>query len=228
MNRSTMKFKSLGWLTAILLAALMAGCSGGSTSITEVPVVAVLPGPSGNSGETATVPLVISSSPTHDATGAPISRIDGTRTHVLTIFSQSMNPATLVSSPTGSLLTFTLKEASGANVPGTVVMDAANTVATFMSTAAALTANTRYTATITTAATSAAGTALANPVQWSFTTSATGTAGLLPVNLGAAGRFAILSKSGVSTVPGSMVTGDIGVSPIAASAITGFSQTLDS
>ena len=44
-----------------------------------------------------------------------------------------------------------------------------------------------------------------------------------PVNLGAAGNFAILAKSGISTVPPSVITGDIGVSPIASTAITGFS-----
>ncbi len=48
------------------------------------------------------------------------------------------------------------------------------------------------------------------------------------LNLGAAGNFVILAKSGISTVPASAVTGDIGVSPIAATAITGFSLTLDS
>jgi hypothetical protein len=45
----------------------------------------------------------------------------------------------------------------------------------------------------------------------------------LPVNLGTAGNFVILSKSGISTVPISAITGDIGVSPIAATGITGFS-----
>lgn len=47
----------------------------------------------------------------------------------------------------------------------------------------------------------------------------------LPVGLGSAGGFAILAKSGISTVPLSIITGDIGVSPIAASAITGFALT---
>jgi len=45
----------------------------------------------------------------------------------------------------------------------------------------------------------------------------------LPVNLGDAGNYAILSKSGISTVPTSAIAGDIGVSPIAATGITGFS-----
>ena len=48
------------------------------------------------------------------------------------------------------------------------------------------------------------------------------------VDLGTAGGFAILTKSGISTVPSSAVTGDLGVSPIDSTAITGFSMTLDS
>ncbi|CAE8624936.1 unnamed protein product [Polarella glacialis] len=48
------------------------------------------------------------------------------------------------------------------------------------------------------------------------------------VNLGNAGTYAILSKAGISTVPTSAITGDIGVSPIAATAITFFSLTADS
>lgn len=49
-----------------------------------------------------------------------------------------------------------------------------------------------------------------------------------PVNLGTAGNFAILAKTGISTVPPSAVTGDLGVSPIDATAVTGFSLTQDS
>ncbi len=45
----------------------------------------------------------------------------------------------------------------------------------------------------------------------------------LPVNLGTAANYVILAKSGISTVPPSAVTGDIGVSPIDSTAITGFS-----
>jgi hypothetical protein len=48
-----------------------------------------------------------------------------------------------------------------------------------------------------------------------------------PVNLGTAGRFAILSQAGISTVPPSAITGDLGVSPISSTAITGFSLTMD-
>lgn len=48
-----------------------------------------------------------------------------------------------------------------------------------------------------------------------------------PVNLGTAGDYAILSKTGISTVPDSVITGNIGVSPIDSTAITGFSLTVD-
>jgi hypothetical protein len=49
-----------------------------------------------------------------------------------------------------------------------------------------------------------------------------------PVNLGTAGDYVILSKSGISTVPPSVVTGDLGASPVTATAITGFSLIADS
>ena len=47
-----------------------------------------------------------------------------------------------------------------------------------------------------------------------------------PVDLGTSGKFAILAKSGISTVPQSKVTGNIGVSPIARGGMTGFSETM--
>jgi hypothetical protein len=45
---------------------------------------------------------------------------------------------------------------------------------------------------------------------------------LAPVYLGKAATFVILTKSGITNVPTSAITGDLGVSPITASAITGF------
>jgi hypothetical protein len=47
------------------------------------------------------------------------------------------------------------------------------------------------------------------------------------VNLGTAEEYTILAKTGISTVPDSIITGDIAVSPIAAGAITGFALALD-
>ena len=45
------------------------------------------------------------------------------------------------------------------------------------------------------------------------------------VDLGTAGNYAILSKTGISTVPNSVITGNIAVSPNGASSVTGFSET---
>src|SRR5664280_3283408 len=47
------------------------------------------------------------------------------------------------------------------------------------------------------------------------------------VVLGAAGNFEILAKSGISTDPPSTITGDMGVSPVTSSAVTGFSLAED-
>jgi len=48
-----------------------------------------------------------------------------------------------------------------------------------------------------------------------------GMAGQAPVDLGWAGGFAILSKSGITDVPTSAITGNVGTSPITGAAITG-------
>ncbi len=53
-------------------------------------------------------------------------------------------------------------------------------------------------------------------------------AGPAAVDLGSAGNFVILAKSGISTTGTTVVTGNIGVSPIAASGMTGFGLTMDS
>jgi hypothetical protein len=50
--------------------------------------------------------------------------------------------------------------------------------------------------------------------------------GPAPVDLGTAGNYVILAKSAISTVPASAITGDLGLSPAAASFITGFSLSL--
>jgi hypothetical protein len=59
----------------------------------------------------------------------------------------------------------------------------------------------------------------------------TGVAGLgrgpAPVDLGLSGEFAILAKSATSSIPTSAITGNIGLSPSAASFITGYSQAID-
>jgi len=46
------------------------------------------------------------------------------------------------------------------------------------------------------------------------------------VDLGSAADFVILAESGVSTAPPSVITGDLGLSPVAATYFTGFSLTM--
>jgi hypothetical protein len=48
------------------------------------------------------------------------------------------------------------------------------------------------------------------------------------VNLGTAGNYTLLSKAGISTTGTTNIVGDIGVSPIDSTAITGFGLTMDS
>jgi hypothetical protein len=57
-------------------------------------------------------------------------------------------------------------------------------------------------------------------------TGVAGAHGPAPVALGSAGTYLILAKSGISNVPTSALTGDIGLSPAAASFITGFTLNL--
>jgi hypothetical protein len=52
------------------------------------------------------------------------------------------------------------------------------------------------------------------------------TGSVAAVDLGMAGDYAILAKTGIATVPTSAITGDIGVSPVAATGITGFDLNL--
>jgi hypothetical protein len=154
------------------------------------------------------LPVVNSADPLNNAT-------DVVRNKVITLtFSKAMNPSTINTS------TFTLKQGTTA-VTGTVT--SSGTTATFTS-SNVLAVTTVYTATITTGAKDLAGNALASNTVWSFTTGST-TSAIGAVNLGASGNYVILAKTAITNVPTSIVTGDLGISPAAASYITGFSLT---
>jgi len=159
-----------------------------------------------------TAPTLSSTSPASGATGAAFNGI------ITATFSEAMDPATIT--PT----TFTLEETvAGTPVTGTVSSLGGGAI---FDPTGSLAASREYTATITTGVKDLAGNAFAG-TTWNFTTGTTAAAGPAPVLLGTAGDFVILSKSGISTVPTSAITGNIGVSPIDETAITGFSKTLD-
>ena len=159
-----------------------------------------------------TTPTVLHNAPANEAIDVPING------NASATFSEPMDPATLTAS------TFTLTTGDpGVQVPGTVTY-AESTVVFWP--AATLPSDSLFTAVINTGAESASGVALAQSHTWTFTTgNSTAIANL--VNLGGSGTFAVLAKSGISTVPNSAITGDIGVSPAAETAITGFSLTAD-
>ena len=107
-----------------------------------------------------TAPTVLMTVPVAGATAVP------TNTIVTATFSKSMDPSTITAAGT---FTLAVAGVGGANVPGTVQY--AGVTATFTP-ASALTANTQFTATITTAAKDLTGNALAANYLWSFTAGA--------------------------------------------------------
>jgi hypothetical protein len=170
------------------------------------------------SGTTAdgTAPTISSTNPADTAADFYLNR------NITVTFNESLDPSTVNAS------SFTVMETvSTASVPGAVSYNDNGKVASFNPNSN-LTAGVDYTATLTTDVQDLAGNALAANVSWTFS-GTTVSPTLLPVDLGTAGDFAILAKTGISKTgtAGTMITGDIGVSPEALSAITGFSVTLE-
>jgi hypothetical protein len=157
-------------------------------------------------------PQVSSTSPAADSTGVAINR------KVTVTFSKEMEPLSLTSA------TFTVRQGS-TQVPGSVTYGP-GTTATFTP-ATTLASSVLFTASLTTGIKDLNGNLLAGAFAWSFTTGTTAAKGPVPVSLGTAGNYAILAKTGVSSVPASSVTGDIGLGPAAASYLTGFSLVAD-
>lgn len=151
MNRLENITKPLMWIMALLLAALVAGCSGGSDPIL------------GGSAVGTSAPTVSSTVPANAATGVQINR------RITATFSEpTMNSATIVSPATSFKVT---GPAPGiVPVPGTVTYSGSTAVFTPTS---ALAANSLYTATITTLVKNQAGIAMAANRVWSFTTGLT-------------------------------------------------------
>lgn len=148
-------------------------------------------------------PTVVSTNPVDASTGFVLNR------NVSAAFSETLDPASVNSS------SFTLKNGSSA-VAGSVSYN--NTIATF-NPASNLVANTLYTATLTMAITDLAENALAINKVWTFETGSSLAKGPAPVDLRTAGDFVILTKTGITNVHTSTITGNIGASPITAAAM---------
>lgn len=150
-------------------------------------------------------PTVDTREPLDGATDISLNR------YVSAIFSESLDASTI------SGTTFTLMNGN-TPVPGTVSFG--GTVATFVPTSN-FEINTLYTAKISTEVKDLAGNSLAEDKIWDFTTGTAVSAGPQPVLLGTSAQFAILSKAGITNVPTSAITGDIGTSPITGASIDG-------
>jgi hypothetical protein len=136
-------------------------------------------------------------------------------------FDEAMDPATI----DATTFTLALTATPAVHLAGTVSYIGMSAIFTPN---ALLTTTANYTATITTGAKDLGGNPLVVPAvglgvkpnPWTFTTTATPGAG--PVDLGTAADFAILTKTGITNVPPSVITlGNVGTSPISGAAIAG-------
>ena len=161
---------------------------------------------------TIIAPTVLSTDPLDLATNVALNKV------INATFSTAMDASTITAAST-----FTLKQGT-TPIAGSVTYS--GTTASFTPNSNLL-GNTTYTATISTNAKNLAGNAMASDYVWSFTTLSSPPLGPGVVNLGTSGNFAILTKTGISNTGATLITGDIGVSPIDHTAITGFSETMD-
>lgn len=187
-------FMKMSFILMLLTAIFMAGCAKKSVTGPNLP---------GNTSN----PTISSITPANAAVNV------ATNANITVTFSKAMNAATITSA------TFNVKQGAAA-VP--CVVSYSGNVAT-LNPIGPFILNKAYSVTVTTGVQDVAGNGLAVNKSWSFTTGVAMPAGPLAVNLGTASNFVLLSKSGIDTVPDSVITGDIGVSPIDSTGITGFS-----
>ena len=161
-----------------------------------------------NADITPDAPIVFSTSPMDNEQNVERNKI------VEITFDQAMNPSTMNNS------NITLHQGTQPMV-GTV--EYSGTVATF-SPENVMDAQTDYTMRVSNSVRSSAGVALEEDYVSTFRTG--GNSELLSiVDLGTAGNYVVLAKSAINNNPTSAFTGDLGLSPMAESFITGFSQT---
>jgi len=214
-ERVCMKIFNKMWVITLLLVVFMSGHAVNANGLLPDTTT----GSSANeslannvfqaSNPDTTAPSVNSTNPVSDATDVAINQ------KIYATFSEAMKRSTITKR------TFTVKKGAK-RVSGKVTYVGVTAIFT---PASNLKPNTEYTATVKTKVKDRTGNKLASKFVWSFTTGEV--TGRLPVDLGLAGNYAILAKSGISTTVSALITGNIGVSPIDSTAITGFGLTLD-
>jgi len=166
-------------------------------------------GGTGGDGGNGTVPSVLASVPAGGAMDVVLN------SNASITFSEPMDAASVQTA-------FTLT-AGGVDVPGTMIVTGANAV---FWPSARLAINTTFVATVGTGAKSSGNVRLATAHTWSFMTG-TLVGPSLAVPLRSASDFVLLAKSGIVNVPTSIIRGDLGVSPVTSTAITGLPLTQD-
>jgi cytoskeletal protein CcmA (bactofilin family) len=150
-----------------------------------------------------TAPGIQSVTPFNGATGVAVGN------NITVRFNEAMSVATINAA--------SLRLNQGTTVINGTVSYAGG-VATF-NPAVALAPSTVYAVTMTSEARDVAGNPLASGYVWSFTTASV-TAGMVPVSLGWANAWEVLAASTVTSTGATAVSGDLGVSP--GTAVTGF------
>jgi hypothetical protein len=162
----------------------------------------------------------------------------GTYTNTVVATSGAVSAASTVVVTTGSVATITVSPSSATLAQGgtqqytAVGRDAANNVVTITPVwsveagGGTISASGLFTAGTTPGTFTNTVKATSGAISGTATVTVSAPALLAPVLLGAAGNYVILAKSGISNVPTSAITGDLGLSPAAASFITGFSLSL--
>lgn len=154
----------------------------------------------------SSAPTVVAFGPARDAVGVARNAA------ITATFDKEMQATSITSD------TFTLRNGDTV-IPGVVTYTG---VTAKLVPSAFLTPGTDYTATISTGAMSATGSALGAAQSWTFTTVAGSATGPSAVNLATAANYAVLAKSGVSTTGPTSIVGHLGLSPAAGTLITGF------
>lgn len=168
----------------------------------------------GGTTDTA-VPTVSSSSPAQGDSAVLLN------TKVNVTFSEALDPTTLSST------SVQLSKDSSPSIAVAGSLRYVNPTTIVFSPSSNLDASTPYTLTLTSALTDLAGNSLALATI-GFTTGLEASSSPAAVELGTAGNYVILAKTGISTTGTTAITGDIAVSPEARTALTGFSETLSS
>ncbi|MCR4298321.1 MAG: Ig-like domain-containing protein, partial [Gallionella sp.] len=147
MNKFESVTKPKMWFVALLLSAVVAGCSGGG-------------GDPGVGGTAGLAPMVTTATPLLNAVDVPINI-----KAITAVFTKAMDPFTLTPA------SFTLTCPAGTPITGAVTYLAESGLAKLTLPAAThLPANTLCTATVTTEARDATGMPLASNFAWTFTT----------------------------------------------------------